>query len=343
MVKFTQDAAALKPPEPPRHALRPIARQLSTRGIKLGHLRLLAALAEFGQISRAAQDLGLAQPAASRLLAEVQHIVGVPLYVRTRRGIDLTAEGQTLARRAARALQEIDDAGREIASTGRLATGDVRVGAVTGAAIQHLLPLVRAARLSLPNVTISVEVATSDILCRQIRSGKMDFALARLALAADAGDIIAETISPEPVSLIVRNGHPLLRQMPVPAQILTDFHWVLPFEDTILRRAVDHALRSRHLPPPAQVFSTSSFLFTLALVQDTNAIAPLATSVALAFSRDNGAIRVLDSDLGIEVETYALLRRAGRQLTPAAMTVLDMVRAQVAPASTTPAEATGLP
>lgn len=302
------------------------ARPFSARGVKLSHLRLMAALAEFGQISRAAQALGLAQPAASRLLAEAQHIAGAALYVRTRRGIALTAEGQALARRAGRALQEIDDAGREMQAMARSPAGEVRVGAVTGAAMQHLLPLVRSARIALPGVTVSVEVATSDVLCRQLLDGKLDFALARRAEGVDARQMTSDPISTEEVSLIVRDGHPLLRQMPVAAAALMDYHWVLPFQGAILRRALDQALLARQMTPPDQVFSTSSFLFTLALVQETNAIAPVASSVAVAFGGEAGAIRALDTDLRVEIEAYALLQQTHRPLTRAAGAVLAMLR-----------------
>ncbi|EKD61878.1 MAG: putative transcriptional regulator, lysR family, possibly activator of the expression of chvE protein, partial [uncultured bacterium] len=71
----------------------PSADQLAQRGLKLSHLRLLAALADTGQISQAAERIGVAQPAASRLLAEVERIVGQPVHQRTGRGMALTAVG----------------------------------------------------------------------------------------------------------------------------------------------------------------------------------------------------------------------------------------------------------
>ena len=60
---------------------------LAQRGLKLVHLRLLAALGETRQIGLAAGKIGVSQPAASRLLAEVEQIVGSPVHLRTGRGI----------------------------------------------------------------------------------------------------------------------------------------------------------------------------------------------------------------------------------------------------------------
>ncbi|KKL70996.1 hypothetical protein LCGC14_2099300, partial [marine sediment metagenome] len=102
-----------------------------------------------------------------------------------------------------------------------------------------------------------------------------------------------------------------------------------PFEGAILRQTVSAALRARGFGMPQRIVSTSSILFTLVTIQQTNAIAPLATAVGRAFTDRNGSggghdLAVLPSDLEIEVEPYALLTRTGQKLTPAAETLHDM-------------------
>ena len=58
---------------------------LLNRGMKLSHLRVMAAFAETGQIGVAAQAMGITQPAASRLLSEIERIVGTPVHARAGR------------------------------------------------------------------------------------------------------------------------------------------------------------------------------------------------------------------------------------------------------------------
>ena len=82
---------------------------LLQKGLKISHLRMMAAFAETGQIGAAAQALGITQPAASRLLAEIERIAGVPVHIRSGRGVSLTEAGQVLARRAGRVLLEMRD------------------------------------------------------------------------------------------------------------------------------------------------------------------------------------------------------------------------------------------
>jgi molybdate transport repressor ModE-like protein len=69
-------------------------------GLKLNHLRMIVTIEDHGQISAAAQTLAISQPAASRMLSEMESIVKMPLYERVARGVVLTAFGAALAKRA---------------------------------------------------------------------------------------------------------------------------------------------------------------------------------------------------------------------------------------------------
>jgi DNA-binding transcriptional LysR family regulator len=299
--------------------------QLVRRGLKIGHLRLLAALAARGQVAAAAADVGISQPAASRLMAEVERITGQPLHVRTGRGIALTEGGAALARRAARVLIEIADAGRELAEIGGGTGGQVRLGAVTGPAMDRVLPALARARTDLPRVQIEVVVATSDVLCDQLLAGRLDFALARLPPEGEGQRLRFRPLAGEPVSLVVRRGHPLADAAPAPADLMAH-DWVMPGEGAILRQTVLARLRDLGLPDPPGTLATASFLLTLAMLQQSDAIAPLATAVARRFAAGpDAAFRVLAVDLGIEVAPWGLVTRAGGALPPVAERVMALV------------------
>jgi DNA-binding transcriptional LysR family regulator len=301
---------------------------LLRKGLKISHLRFLAALADSGQISAAAAQVGLTQPAASRLMAELERIAGLPLHQRTGRGVALTPAGAALARRAARALIEVEDAGRELQEIASGGGGQVRIGAVTGPAMDMVLPAVIAARRALPRIDIEVVVATSDVLCAQVLAGRMDFALARLPDDPDLARLRWTMIAPEPVSLVVRRGHPLAGRGDLRPADLLSCDWVMPGGDAILRRTVLARLRALGLPDPPGRLATSSFLLTLALLQQTDAIAPLASAVAARFAAAaDAAFAVLPVDLGIVVAPFALLARSGSAPTPAAAMLRDAVLA----------------
>ncbi|MGH1329332.1 MAG: LysR family transcriptional regulator [Paracoccaceae bacterium] len=306
-----------------------MAANLLARGLKLSHLRLAAQLGRHGAVSDAAAAMRIAQPAASRLAAEAEAILGAPLYLREGRGIVLTAEGAALAARAERILAELEDAGRELEEMREGLSGIVRIGSVTGPAVEHVLPMLRQVRLALPQVKIEIAVNTSDILGEMLLDGRLDFALARTPAGHDPALFEAHLVSGEPVSLIVRRDHPALRAAPAPVASLMEYDWVLPFDGAILRRAVEAQLAAHGLEMPARILNTSSFLLTLATIAQTNAIAPIASAVVRAFAAKDGpapGIVALPSPLRIEVEPYAMMARAGRRLPPAAEAVRTILR-----------------
>ena len=300
---------------------------LLQRGLKLSHLRLLSALAETAQISQAAVQIGITQPAASRLLAEIERIVGQPVHHRTGRGMTLTAVGQAFAARARRIQVELRDAARDMAEAASGGAGHVRIGSVTGPAIDRVLPVVRAARLTSPHVTFEVIVAPSDILCAHLLAGRIDFAIGRLPIGPERTFFEMRLIAPEPVALMVRKGHPLAQHPNPGVDDLLAYDWVMPPADSLLTRTVLDKLRAHGAQTPPQRLSTSSFLLTFALLQQSNAIAPLALAVANSFSlAPNAPYTVLAVDLGITVESFGLVTRAGAVLPPTAAQVAHNIQ-----------------
>ncbi len=299
------------------------------RGLKLRHLQLLASLQETGQLGQAAENLGMAQPAASRLLAEIEAIVGHPVHERLGRGLSLTDVGASLARRAARVLIELRDAEREISGIAAGTQGHVRIGSVTGPAMDRVLPALRHARLALPDVTAEVYVAPSDLLCEQLLNGRLDFVVGRLPAAPNPDLFAFRMLETEPVSLLVRRGHHLAGLGQITPEDLLQFDWVMPGQEAILGRAVKSRLAELGLPLPPQRLSTSSFLLTLAMMQQSNAIAPIARAVAETFAAGPDAPYVtLPIDLGIEVEPFGLITRAGSSLPPVVLRMIEMVTAK---------------
>lgn len=296
------------------------------KGLKLGHLRLLQDLHDSGQLGLAAKRLGIAQPAASRMLAEIEAIIGTPVHVRLGRGTILTEAGLALARRAARMLIELRDAEREIAGISQGSQGHVRIGSVTGPAMDRVLPALRNLRLALPDVTTEVTVAPSDMLFAQLMAGRLDFVLGRVPDGSDISLYTARRLESEPVALMVRRGHHLQNLPHLRAQDLMEFDWVMPGRDAILGRTVLSRLAELGLPMPPRRLLTSSFLLTLAMVQQSNAVAPIARAVATAFTQGSDApYAILPIDLGIEVEPFSLITRAGSALPAVVHRVADLV------------------
>ena len=295
------------------------------RRLKPVQLRLLAELENTGALGLAATRIGVAQPAASRLLAEMEALLSLPVHERQGRGLQLTPVGKALARRAARIEIELADAARDLAEAATGRAGVVRVGSVTGPALSLVMPTLIRLQEALPDFRAEVTVATSINLCDLLREGRLDFALARLGPGET--QLEARVIAGEPLSLVVRRGHPLLVLPRISGEDLLRHDWVVGDDETLLTQTVIARLSELGMPLPKRRISTSSFLFTLALLNQTDAIAPLATAVVDSFAGNPSVPFVsLPVDLGLSVAPFSLVTRTGAQMTPSAQRLIDGLR-----------------
>ncbi|MDF0599615.1 LysR family transcriptional regulator [Psychromarinibacter sp. C21-152] len=302
---------------------------LARRGLKMSQLRLIAAVAETGQVAAAAQRVGLTQPAASRLLAQLEDVTGSQLYSRHPRGITLTEAGRSLARDAARVLNELDLAHERVTQASLGTSGQIRVGSVTGPSLQLLLPVVRDLRVAYPGIELGIEIDTSVKLAEALLSRDLDFFIGRIPDGADSRPFRFVPLQEEPISLIVRRGHPLTRRSDAGLEDCLNYDWVMQPPGGLLRQTAESYLLANGHDLPRRVLGTTSTLFTLALVHGTNAIAPLASAVADFYINDSGLGSRLDrlrvrSD--IVVKAYGLVSRSEGGMSPAAERVLGLLR-----------------
>lgn len=307
--------------------------RLARKGLKLRHLRLIAALREVGRVSIAAQRLNMTQPAASRLLAELEQITAANLYTRHSRGIELTDLGVHLAERARRVLRDLEDTDREIREMSGGKRGSVSVGSVTGPALEVLLPVIRHMRVTHPAIDVSVTMETSMKLVEALLSGSVDFIIGRIVGEADPRLFSSQMIGEERLSLIVRKGHPLSRRVPLTLEDCIRYDWVMQTRDGLLSQTVERYLTDAGFPLPNRIVRTSSQLITLALIGQTNAIAPVARSAANFYADPDGlGSRIVKLPVAedLKVSPFSLICLKDRTLTPASQLFYAAIKAQLA-------------
>lgn len=301
-------------------------------GLRLNHLRMIVALDDQQRVSRAAQIMNMSQPAASRLIAEMETIMGVRLCERLPRGVELTAYGAALARRARTILFEVHDADREISDLKSGKGGSVFLGAVTAPAIDLAVPAIRTMRKMHPKVEINIQVETSTVLARELLASRHDFIIARIPDDLNPRLFRSRVIGVEKACLIVRRGHPLLGKGAMTFDRMVDFDWVMQPAGSLLRRVIENHFLRRNVPPPERILNTSSLLLTLIMVAGSDSIAAVSTEVA-QFIRGEaglaGAVDIIPVEFDLEVQPYSLITLANRELSPAARILYDLVLSEI--------------
>ncbi|HVW42081.1 MAG TPA: LysR family transcriptional regulator [Amycolatopsis sp.] len=172
------------------------------------HLALLTALRDTGNITRAAQLLGIPQPTVSRRLATLAEQVGAPLTAPAGRGIRLTRAGSILADAAARALTVVESGARQAREEIDPARGHVVLGFL------HLLgrwlvpSLLRGFRARYPGVRFSLVQGSRQHILDQLGAGALDLALVA-PLPVEDPEVTGTVLSEQELLLTVPEGHRL--------------------------------------------------------------------------------------------------------------------------------------
>jgi DNA-binding transcriptional LysR family regulator len=298
---------------------------LRTR-LKARQLALLVALAEHGSLRRAAAEVAVSQPAATKLLHDLEDTLGVPLFDRHSWGMEPTIFGETMIRCARGVLTDLAEARDELAALASGAGGKLRVGVVTGAVPRLLVPALNAVRARAPGLKTYVLVNANEVLAAGLRQGTLDLAIGALPRQEDVGTLAAEPLADEPLCVVGGPAHGLrLGNQVLPAG-LASATWILPPAGNPLRDTVEAYFAAAGKRLPADIIETVSIVATLALLQQPRTVSVLPVDLARHYEA-RGMLKPLDAALPPGGGSYALLTRANRRLSPAAQTFVEALRA----------------
>jgi DNA-binding transcriptional LysR family regulator len=299
--------------------------------LTLRHYRLLHCIADRGQLSLAAEDMAMTQPAASRMLSQIEDLIGQPIFHRHPKGMTPTLIGEVLIRRAKVLLSDLDDTAQELAAVQAGTRGTVRVGAVTGAAVSYVVPAVEELTREIDHSDIRIDVSSSDELMSGLVAGHYDFVLARVPPHLDARDFEITRGRIEEIRFLVRAGHPLAERENLEVTDLSGYGWVIQAPGTPMRQAVEDTWLASDVVPPSTIITTTSLLVMLASLRTSDLLAPMTHEVMSFVDTAAGAALVpLSLRQTIIVSPYHLIRRKGREMAPLAQKLLDRVVSELA-------------
>jgi DNA-binding transcriptional LysR family regulator len=184
--------------------------------MELRHLRYFVAVAEHGHVTRAAESLGIQQPPLSQQIKALEDELGVQLFKRKPRGVELTDAGGAFLERARVILSEVE---RAFASTRRTARGEqgrVVVGFTSSAPFHPFVPrVIRMFNEASPHVSLVLEESGSTELVQGLHNEIIDAAFIRSPVA-DVVDLLVQPLLQEKMVVALPTGHPLANQLQTP-------------------------------------------------------------------------------------------------------------------------------
>jgi DNA-binding transcriptional LysR family regulator len=293
--------------------------------LKTRQLLLLVALDEEGNIHRAAEVLAMTQPAASKLLKDLEDMLGVPLFERLPRGMRPTVYGEAMVRHARTALASLHQAHDEVQELKAGHFGQVTVGAITTPGIMLLPQAIARVKQAHPTLRVSLQIETSDVLMERIAQGAIDILVARLFAQHDKTALRFEALAEEPIVAIVRPGHPLLGVHQPTLRDLSGWGWIVPPEGSLLRHRFELMFRGQGLEAPTNLIETTALLFVTKMIGQGEMIGLVAGDVGRYYAGHN-LVAVLPVELPCHMDCFGLITRTDRPLAPAAKVMLAAIR-----------------
>lgn len=275
-------------------------------GIKLRHIRVFLDIAARGNLSAAARAQGITQPALSRTLAELETLLGVPLFRRERRRLILTEAGALLRGHAATALQTLE-AGVAALHPDR-AAGRIGVGVLPTAATRLFPRVALRFHEAAPQMTLAVETGPHSHLVRLLREGRIDLMIGRMPVAADMAGLRFDHLYEDPVALVSRAGHPMLGGATEAA--LAACPLILPPRDALIRPGVEAYLLGRNLSPRQPAFETAALAVGRGILAGSDALWFISQGV-VADEVDQGRMTLWPTGSAALAGAVGLTRRQG--------------------------------
>ncbi len=298
----------------------PFTAQLFNR-VRLRQFALLLATQELGTLRAAASQLGMTQPAATKMLHELEHSFGYPLFDRIGRGLILNPAGQCALSYAQSLRGNVAAMGRELDALHQNSAGKLSIGSIMAASSELITDGILYLKTVMPDLPVSVTLDTSDHLMAMLRDGELDLVIGRLAqLAAKEYDF--RSVEDEGLSVVVGKKHPLTRLKKVSFNHLLQYQWILQPTGSPMRSVIDDEFAMHHALVPAGLVETGSILTTTNLIAKTQTIAVIPQSIALRYAA-HGLLTVLPYEMHHKLAAYGSITKRGRPLNAGAVCFLN--------------------
>jgi DNA-binding transcriptional LysR family regulator len=294
--------------------------------LRMRHLQLLALLGPEPNVARCAKRMHLTQPAASKLLREIEDILGTVLFARNRRGLSPTPAGCAMTRHAALIVEGVSAAHAELALTLRGATGHVRLG-VFPVAIPELLARTREHLLvAWPHLVMSVREGVETSLLNALATGELDCVMGRVVTEALTPDLSHEALFHEPASIVCGAGHPVMRARKSERLAwLARCEWVLPTLGGASYNIVASRLAQEGVPAPRVTVETTSVPVVEALLNRSQMLSVLPQTLARSLALV-GRVGIIPVPLPASLYPVGIMYRQQAMHGPMVKAVIEAAR-----------------
>ncbi|QBR01622.1 LysR family transcriptional regulator [Paraburkholderia pallida] len=313
----------------------PISQIGLSRNLKLSQLLIFDRVVETGSILRAAHDLGLTQPAVTKVIQELEAALEGELFARTNRGVVPTDLGMVVGRRIKSLLSEFRHMSQELDQFRFGRAGHIVVGTLISASARLLPMAISRLKERAPSIRVTVREGPTAQMFPALATGELDIVVGRLPELelpiADAFPLEHHALFEDSLSIVVGARHALDIASVHSLRDLATAPWIFPTTESPLRISIERMFRNANLALPEDLIESLSVLTNLGLLLETPRVA-LMPRVAAAQFVHAGLLRIVDLPETGSFGTVGYSVRSNKDLSPAGDAFVECLR-EVAEAS----------
>jgi len=293
-------------------------------------VRVLIAVVEAGSMHKAAQRLGVSQPAISKAIADLEHSVGVRLLERSPRGIQPTQYGRVLVKRGVAALDEFRQGVKDIKFLGVPSTGELRIGCPDVLAAGPVLAVIEQLTRQHPLLVFHVVTGATGTLYRELAERNVELMITRTTEAVAREQVNVGSLFEDNVVVVAGAKSRWPRRRRIKLDELVNEPWTLPPYDSAMGAIVLEAFRTRGLAPPAAAVITESTNMRSRLLA-TGRFLTVIPEFALTLPVRDTSLKALPVEFPNARRTTRIISLKSRSLSPLAELFIDSMRALAKP------------
>jgi len=302
--------------------------ELVSRRLKLQHLNVAMAVAQWGSMGKAARHLAVSQPVVSKTMADLEHLLGVRLFDRSPQGVEPTLYCRALLKRSAAIFDDVRASIEEIGFLSNPASGELRLGSTE----PLLAGLVTAAMERLwkqhPGIALrALQADSATLINRDLPERRIELAVIPVLELPLRDDLETTILYEDTWHVVAGADSPWTRRKKLALVDLVDAHWCATPLETSIGSLLINAFRASGLAPPRlTVSSVLSPHLVARLLENGRFLAVMSDSLLNYFYAKRLPIRRLPVELASPPFAIALVTIKNRTISPVAQLFIESAR-----------------
>jgi len=292
--------------------------------MNLRDIQYFAVVAEHRHLGRAAESLGLSQPALSMSLRRLERFMQTKLVKRTPKGVDLTASGDAVFVHARRLRLSVEDISREVADLREGRAGHLRIGTGVGAAL-YLVPRACAALLKeAPKVTLKIVASERHALLTSLCNAELDLVV-NIVQASRYENLFEDYLYDQPFVVYASANHRLANRKQVTLVDLAQERWALSLSDSWAEQYLSRVFGDNGLPPPSIALETTNLPTRHHLIAASELLGFSSRQSMQYFAAQFPVVELRVKDLTV-TRRIGVMYRKDAYLSPAARRFIEILK-----------------